>query len=416
MIGTGIFTSLGFQLAGIPSAFGIVLIWVLGGIIALCGALSYAELGAAFPRSGGEYHLLGKTWHPLAGFVAGWLSITVGFAAPVALAAAAFGSYLANSAFGGTPTARVICSGGVLAGVTVMHLINVRVSARFQVASTLLKVGLLGALVIAGLRATTQPVAWLPQPTDVDLLWRPEFAIALFFVSYSYSGWNAAVYIAGEMRNPRRDLPWALIAGTAFVTVIYVLVNISFLKAAPVGELAGRPDVALVAARHIFGESGGAVMGVFIAAGLVSTLSAMTWAGPLVAQTMGEDWPVLRPLARTSRTGIPHVATLVQSAVALVLLHAGGFEEVLTYTQFTLSLSAFLTVAGVFHLRWRRPDIERPFKAWGYPFTPALFLLFTGYTLVRFATDPAQWMKSLLGLATVSLGAVLYFVRPRRNA
>jgi basic amino acid/polyamine antiporter, APA family len=293
----------------------------------------------------------------------------------------------------------------------------VRTSARFQIAATLMKLALLLALIGAGcLAPAVESVHFLPTEADTALLWRGEFVVALLFVSFSYSGWNAAVYIAGEIRNPGRWLPAALLAGTGAVAVIYILVNVAFLRAAPIDELAGQPDVALVAARHLFGARGGEVMGLLIAIGLVSTVSAMTWAGPRVTKTMGEDWGLFRPLSRVTAAGVPALATLCQATVSLALLTFGGFAEVLTYTEFTLSLSTFLTVAGVFWLRWRRPELPRPFKTWGYPVTPALFLLLTGYVLVRFATDPKQWTKSLLGFATVAAGAVLYlFSSPGRR-
>lgn len=415
MIGTGIFTSLGFQVLDIKTGFGIVLIWVVGGVMAFCGALCYAELGASMPRSGGEYHLLGTVWHPLAGFLAGWLSMTVAFAAPVALAASAFGTYLANSIFDGDPMARFACALAVLLAVTFVHLINVRVSGRFQIAATLLKITLLIVLIAAGLAVSpAQPLSFTPAPADDGLLLRGEFIVALFFVSYSYCGWNAAIYVVGDMRNPQRDLPLALLLGTGFVTLLYVLVNVAFLRAAPISDLSGAPDAGLVAARHLFGERSGSLMGVFIAAGLVSTISAMMWAGPRVAKTIGEDWAVFSPLAAVTRHGVPALATLLQTAIALGLLTFGGFADVLTYIEFTLALSTFLTVAGVFWLRWKRPSLPRPFEAWGYPITPAVYLLFTGYVLVRFATDPEQWVKSLLGFATIAAGAVIYVLSPKK--
>jgi len=416
MIGTGVFTSLGFQVMDFPGGFSIALLWVLGGVIALCGAASYAELGAMFPRSGGEYHLLRKAWHPLAGFLAGWLSLTVGFAAPVALACSAFGAYASGAFFGGSESARFACALGVLVATTAAHLASVRVSGRFQLAATAVKLAALAGLVAAGwLAAPVDGASLLPQPGEAARLGQPAFAVALFFVAYSYSGWNAAVYIAGELENPARDLPKALLAGTAMVTVLYVLFNTALLRSTPVELLRGQVDVGLVAARHLFGETGGRAMGGLIAAGLVSAVSAMMWAGPRVAASMGEDWARLAPLARKSAGGVPWVATLWQMALATVFLGAGGFREVLTYTEFTLSLSTFLTVAGLFWLRWRQPGLPRPFRCWGYPFTPLVFLLATGYALVRFATSPDQASKSWLGLATVAAGAIVYlWVRPRR--
>ena len=413
MIGTGVFTSLGFQVVDFPGGFSIGALWALGGIIALCGAVSYAELGAMFPRSGGEYHLLQRTWHPLAGFLAGWLSITVGFAAPVALACSAFGTYLAGAA-GFSATTATTASLALLAATTAVHLASIHVSARFQVAATGLKVAVLAGLAAAGWFAPpTAGFSLLPQTGETAALTSPAFAVALFFVAYSYSGWNAAVYIAGELKDPPRDLPKALIAGTGVVTALYIAFNLALLRSTPASSLRGQLDVGQAAARHLFGEEGGRIMGALIAVGIVSAVSAMMWAGPRVAATMGRDWRQLAPLARTSTTGVPWVATLCQAALAAGFILLGGFKDVLTYTEFTLSLSTFLTVAGVFWLRWKRPDLPRPFRCWGFPFTPVLFLLATGYALVRFATSPDQAAKSWIGFATVAAGALLYrFANP----
>lgn len=411
MIGAGVFTSLGFQVADLRSDLSILLVWGIGGLVALCGAASYAELGAALPRSGGEYHLLGRTWHPLAGFLAGWLSMTVGFAAPVALSCAAFGAYVGEALLGGGRSAQLLCASGLLLALTAVHLIDLRVSSRFQAAATGLKAALILALIGAAaaggdagrLELTVEPREWVSAP----------FAVALFFVSYSYSGWNAAVYVAGEMSNPQRDLPRALLLGTGAVTLLYVLLNAAFLASAPREALSGQIEVGLVAARHLFGEEGGRLVGLLIAAGLVSTVSAMLWAGPRVAQMMGEDWALLRPLSRTTGRGIPWAATLLQAGIALALLWGGGFREVLVYIEFTLLLSTFLTVAGVFWLRWKEPELPRPFRTWGYPFTPLIYLLFTGYALVRVGSSPGQWLQSALGLATVLGGAGLYLLARR---
>lgn len=417
MVGTGVFTSLGFQVIDFPGGFSIALVWLLGGVVALCGAASYAELGALFPRTGGEYHLLGKTWHPLAGFLAGWVSITVGFAAPVALACSAFGAYASGAFFDGSPSARLACALAVLVAATLVHLMSLRVSGRFQLAATGFKLAALLGLALAGWWApAATPISLMPQPGEVARLGDPAFAVALFFVAYSYSGWNAAVYIAGELKDPPRDLPKALLTGTGIVTLLYVLFNTAVLRSAPVDALRGQVDVGLVAGRHLFGESGGRAMGALIAAGLVSAISAMMWAGPRVAATMGQDWPLFAPLARSNAAGVPWVATLFQAALAAGFLVSGGFQSVLTYTEFTLSLSTFLTVSGVFWLRWKAPHWTRPYRCWGYPVTPAIFLLATGYALIRFATHPDQALKSALGLATVATGAVVYCIARHSKA
>ncbi|MFN0128634.1 MAG: APC family permease [Verrucomicrobiales bacterium] len=411
MIGTGVFTSLGFQVIDYPGGFSIAVLWVLGGVVALCGAASYAELGSMFPRSGGEYHLLAKSWHPLAGFLAGWLSMTVGFAAPVALACTAFGEYAGNALSGGGAGARTVGALSLLAVATAVHLASIQASGRIQVVLTSLKLAVLAGLAAAGWASASAPgFSLAPTPGEISRLGHPAFAVSLFFVAYSYSGWNAAIYIVGEIRRPERHLPKALLVGTGLVTLLYVAFNLALLRATPVDQLRGQLDVGLVAARHMFGDFGGRVMGGLIAVGLISAVSAMMWAGPRVAATMGRDWRLFSLLAKTNRSGVPWVATLWQAAIAAGLILAGSFQTILTYTEFTLSLSAFLTVAGVFWLRLKAPDHPRPYRCSGYPVTPALFLLATGYALVRFASHPDQWLKSWIGLATIASGAAVYAV------
>ncbi len=413
MVGTGVFTSLGFQVLGLPAGFPILLLWLVGGVVAFCGALCYAELGAALPRSGGEYHLLGRVWHPLAGFLAGWLSVTVGFAAPVALACAAFGKYLAGSVAG--EISPVVAGLGLLAVATAVQLVSPGVSGRFQAVATTLKVALVLVLIVAGLAAPAAgTVSFFPVAGDGARLLSADFAVSLFFVSYSYSGWNAAVYIAGEMKDAGRVLPRALLLGTAVVAALYVAVNAAFLHSTPVALLAGKPEVGLVAAQQIFGQAGGRTMGLLISAGLVSAVSAMMWAGPRVGMAMGEDVRVLSWLGKKSRAGVPVVAVLVQAVIAAALLVWGTFEKVLVYIEFTLALSAFLTVAGVIRLRRREPALARPFRVPGWPVTPWIFLGFTLYAMIRVAL--ARPLETSLGLATVAVGAVVWWAGRKKAA
>src|SRR5712672_123566 len=220
MVGVGVFTSLGFQVKDIPSGFAILLLWSVGGIVALCGVFSYSELGAMFPRSSGEYNFLGRAFHPAFGFVAGWVSATVGFAAPVALAAMAFGEYGKSVLPGVPPLALAI---GIVWLVSIVQLTGVRHSSTFQLISTILKVALIVAFLIAGfVIGVPQPVSFTPDVSDFTHVTSAPFAIGLVFVMYSFSGWNAATYIIGEMRMPQQNLPRALLTGTLIVLVLYV--------------------------------------------------------------------------------------------------------------------------------------------------------------------------------------------------
>jgi APA family basic amino acid/polyamine antiporter len=416
MIGTGVFTSLGYQVGGLPTGFSIVVLWLVGGITALCGALVYGELAAALPRSGGEYHLLSATLHPSLGFLAGWLSVTVGFAAPVALAAMAFGTYF-HDAWAVLPP--VPLSIALVVVMTLIHLYGTKVGSAFQDASTVLKVALVVVLIVAGMLVQdAQPVSFLPHAGDWRLISSTSFAISLIYVMYAYTGWNATAYIVSEVRNPGRNVPLSVVLGTVIVTALYVLVNAVFMYATPLAELGKAGEqVAYVSAAHIFGHYGGKVMAALIAIGLISSVGAMTWIGPRVSVAMGEDWSLLGFLARRTRGGVPAVAILVQSAIVILLLVTSTFKTVLTYIQFSLTISSSLCVVGIFALRIRRPNLPRPCRCWGYPVTPLIFLAVNLWMIWFILQNEETRNPSLAGFGTMLLGLIIYAVsreKPKR--
>lgn len=408
MVGTGVFTTLGLQVEQLPSPTSLLFIWALGGFLALCGALSYAEVAAALPRSGGECWLLASIYHPAVGCMAGWVSMTVGFAAPLALTAMAFAAHLRVVFPGLNESATAAC---LLAGVTLIHSRSLKAGGLFQNSFTLLKVVLLLSLIVAGFFTSrvTSFTAGL-RPASGGSFFSSPFAICLVYVMYAYSGWNAAAYVTGEIHKPGRNLPRALVLGTVLVTVLFVGANAVFLRSSSLAALSGRLDVAPIACSAIFGEAGGKLVSALIALGLVSCASAMTWAGPRVTQSMGEQFPVLGFFA-AGRSEIPSRALWLQLALAMGLLWTRSFELVLLYTQFTLCFCSFLTVAGVFVLRWRRPGLERPYRTWGHPVTPLLFLAGNGLVLVHLAV--AKPLEALVGLATMGSGLLVYFKHRR---
>jgi basic amino acid/polyamine antiporter, APA family len=411
MVGVGVFTSLGFQVKDIPSGFSILLLWTVGGLVALCGVFSYGELGAMFPRSSGEYNFLSRAYHPAFGFLAGWVSATVGFAAPVALAAMAFGEY-GKSVFPGAPPLALAI--GVVWLVSLVQLTGVRHSGTFQLAATLLKVILIAAFLVAGFAVgTPQPVSFAPEASDLAHIVSAPFAISLVFVMYSFSGWNAATYIIGEMRLPERNVPRAMLAGTLVVLVLYVALNAVFLHTAPIDKLAGQLDVARISGSYIFGDLGGRIVGAMICIGLISSISAMMWIGPRVMMTMGEDIPSLRIFARRSTRGAPAYAILFQLAVASLLLFTRSFEAVLDFIQFALLFCSFFTVLGVIKLRITHPDQPRPYRAWGYPLSPLVFLLVTGFMMYYLLTE--RPLQSLLGILIMISGLLIYAIFRKRT-
>jgi APA family basic amino acid/polyamine antiporter len=357
------------------------------------------------PRSSGEYNLLRQIYHPAFGFVAGWVSATVGFAAPVALAAMAFGSYFKAVLPGASP---LVLGLGVIWLVALVQLCGLRAGGAFHNFWTVLKLLLIVIFIAVGfILGGQQSISFTPATGDFAAVASAPFAISLVFVMYSYSGWNAATYIAGELRDPARNLPRALLAGTAVVVVLYVLLNAVFLVTAPIQELAGQIDVAVVSGKHIFGPLGGRVVGALISLGLISSISAMTWIGPRVTMTMGEDIPTLRIFARRSRLGVPAVAIVFQLLVSNILLLTQSFEAVLDFIQFSLTFCSFFTVLGVIKMRITDPEAPRPYRAWGYPFTPVIFLIMTAFVMYYLLVN--RPVQSLGSLVMMLAGLALYY-------
>jgi APA family basic amino acid/polyamine antiporter len=404
MIGVGVFTSVGFQLPGLPSAMPILTLWALGGLLSLCGALCYAEIVAMSPRSGGEYHLLREAYHPIAGFLAGWISLVAGFAAPIALAASAFAKYA--QAFGVNAESHVLAAALVIA-VAAVNLTDDKILGRFLSGFTIVKVLLILAF-IAGAIFLPGGVhnSLAPHTGDGALFVSPAFAISLVYVMYAYEGWNGAAYVAGEVEDPRKNMPRALVIGTVIVTLLYVAVHAVFLWRAPWAAMEGKPEAALIAAQSIFGETGGKFMGFLIAFGLISTVASMICAGSRVNERMGEDVPFLKLLAYQNKAGTPVVAVLLVTAMSLVMLFTKTFEEVLRYVECLLLLSSCLAVLSVIWLRIRKPDAPRPFRVPLFPITPLLFASMTGYMMWFMGH---QHLNELVyGLVTLGAGLVVY--------
>lgn len=414
MIGTGVFTSLGFQLADIQSGFPLLALWAVGGLIALSGAMTYAELGAAMPRSGGEYNFLTRIYHPSVGFVSGWVSATVGFAGPTALAAMTFAAY-AMASLGDEPSSLLLKSiaTGLVVVLTLVHASSRRNSGGLQLLFTALKVGVIVVFCLAALMMveTPQPVDFAFRPEDVSVIGSSAFAVSLIYVSYAYTGWNAATYLSGELENPQRSLPWILISGTLIVTALYVALHYVFLRVAPIEAMVGQVEIGYIAADAAFGGAGGKFAGLVLSLLLISTVSAMTLAAPRVLQVIGEDFPQLRMLARTNADGIPTNAILMQSSLAIVLIMTSSFESVLVFSGFILALNSLVTVLGIYVLRWRQPALPRPYRTAGYPLTPLIYLVLTVWTLLFVVL--AKPAEAIAGLGVIALGFVVYLLFPR---
>jgi APA family basic amino acid/polyamine antiporter len=427
MVGTGVFTSLGFQVGTdasgrpvISSGLALLLLWILGGAIALFGALTYSEAGVLFPRCGGEYHYLTKMYHPAAGFLSGWISFLVGFAAPVAASSIALGNYLRSALAlpermaGGLSFVRVssLIAIAVILLVTAIHATDKMFGAKFQNVITFFKVivifGMGGLGLILGKSAHLSFA--LTRAAGHDIL-SPAFAVSMFFVTFSYSGWNAAAYVAGEIDKPSRNLPISLITGTLFVIAMYVLLNFIFLYTVPLPEIAGKLEVGFLFATRVFGTKGGQLMAGLISFLLLSSISAMVIAGPRISRVIGEDYYLFRGLGKSNRKDIPVTAIATQGVLSVIYILTATFEQVIVFVGFTLNLFTFMTVLGVMIMRKKRPDLPRPYRTLGYPVVPLLFLAIhiwiLGYGLLY------RPVESLAGIGITAAGLIVYAIEKK---
>lgn len=411
MIGTGVFTSLGFQVMGIQSGFSIIMLWVVGGVLALCGALTYGEIGSAFPESGGEYNYLSKLYHPAVGFLSGWVSVTVGFAAPIAAASVALAKYVVTVYPSVHPT---MLSISIVVLITGVHSINLKSGSLFQRIFTGIKITCILLFIAFGLFHTpSHTISFVLNASAIKDIFSSAFAGSLIYVTYSYSGWNAAAYISGEIKDAKKNLPKALFIGTLLVMFIYTILNFVFLQTVPISELKGVVEVGYLSASKIFGAQIGQFASLVIAVLLISTISAMILAGPRVMQSMGNNISGLKFFARANMNNVPYVAIIFQSIIALVLVLTSSFESLITYVSFTLNLFTLLTVFGIFILRYKHKQVKTSYKTPLYPLTPVLFLIILLWIIINIIKERPT--ESLYGFITVAAGLIIYFVTNRKE-
>jgi APA family basic amino acid/polyamine antiporter len=430
MIGTGVFTSIGFQLLpfpdGIPDPFAILSVWLLGGLIALCGAVAYAEIATSLKESGGEYLFLSKIYHPALGFTSGWISLFAGFGAPIAVAAIAIGKYSAPIL--GVDTEAVTTIGGwefhhfkivsilAILFVSAVHLIGVRVGGVTQNILTAIKLLLIVFFCVLPFFISgyeTSGVSFAPSDNTWDYIFSLPFAGALVWVMYAYSGWNASAYIAGNMENPKKNLPLSLLVGTVTVMICYVLLNAVFLYTTPADKMIGQLEIGNVVSEHVMGASWGIVFSGIFSLALLSTMSAMVIAGPRVTERMGNDYSFFSWLTRKGKGGTPVFAILLQACFSILVVMISSFEAMIAYIGITLLIFSMLTVIGVFILRYRHPEMERPVKAWGYPITPAIFVIATCWMIIYFAKDDPY--KLVYSLLTIVSGLLIFFLIQKKK-
>jgi len=417
MVGAGIFTTSGLLMKDLHHA-GIMLgLWVVGGLIALCGALSYGELGAAIPHAGGEYAFLSRLFHPVLGFLAGWVSFFVGFSAPIAASAIGFTEYLTRAfpgllhlgIFAGASEAAImkkIYAVLAIALFTFLHTRGLELGARVQNLLTGLKVLLIVALVAAGFAVGKGSLAHLTSSGafDFDFAGWKTMGLALMWIMFAYSGWNASAYVGSEVKDPSRNLPRSLLLGTGAVIILYVALNLFYIYAVPPAGMEGVISIGGLAAGNLFGKSAEAILSVLISFALFSSLSAFIILGPRVYYSMARDGVFFKSLAKVNpRFGVPSRSIVLQGIIAAVMVLFGTFDQLLTYMGFSLGVFPILAVAGVFKLRRSgRSVIKLP----GYPVVPTIYIL-AGVTILvlSFLQRPVE---SSIAIATVLIGIPIY--------
>ncbi len=406
MIGTGVYTSLGLQAAGINSVLALLFIWITGGLVALCGALTYGELAARIPRSGGEYAFLSELFHPSFGFLSGFISITIGFAAPMAICAIALGTYASNF-LALSPFTIAIATILIL---TVLNSSSFRLGANFNFIATSINVLLIIAFCVFGLfKGHYTGFQFTAHAGDFKQIISPAFAVSLVYVSFAYSGWNSAAYITHQIKDPVKNLPLILITGTLIVMTLYTLLNFIFLYTVPIPELSGKIDVAFLAAQNIFGETGGKLVAILISIGLIASINSLLILGPRVSQAIAYDYKAIHGFGYENRHGAPIYATLFLSLVSLTLIWTSTFEQIMTIIGFTLSIFTIASVSGIFIIRYRlKKNGENIYHTFGYPFIPIFFILVEGCMMIYVLFQkPTQ---SLTGIAITLTGFIFYFI------
>lgn len=414
MVGTGIFTTTGVLLSSLRSPPLVLAVWAIAGVLALCGAAVYAELGAMMPRAGGEYVYVSRAFGPAAGFLSGWIALFVGFAAPTAAGALAFGGYLHAVVPAAAPKVAALM---LLVVLTAVHMLHVRFGAGLQTILAGLVVALLIAFVAAAFASGRGDWSHLASSAAGDArasvtpATAGSVAVGLVYVSYAYSGWNGAGYLTGELRDPGRSLPRALALGTGLVTALYLALNVVLLWSAPVTALAGQVEVAHVSALALFGTRGATLLSALVAVALAGFVSAMLLSGPRVTFAMAQDGRFFALFGRTNTRGAPSWAVLLQGALAIAAAATAAFDPILLYVGFTLTLNTSATVLAAFLLRRREPDADRPHRAIGWPVTGVLFLALTGFMIVLSIRE--RPVESAAGVGTLLAGAAAYRLRRR---
>ena len=424
MIGAGIFTTSGLLMAGLNNPLLMLALWVIGGIIALCGALSYGELGAAMPGAGGEYLFLTKLYHPIFGFLSGWVSFMVGFSAPIAASAMGFSEYFCRAlpvipgwfeSFGIMDPAatKTFLSISVILIFTFIHYRGIKSGALVQNILTILKVALIVFLLLAGFLSGNGDIGNFSSGGGVSsgfAGWKT-IGLSLMWIMFAYSGWNASTYLGAEIKNPSKILPRSLILGTGIVIFLYLGINVLYIYGINPQEMKGVISVGGLVMGKLFGQSADTLFSLLIAFALFSSLSAFIIIGPRVYYSMAKDGLFFKSVAKIHpKFQVPSNSIILQCLIAIILALSGTFEQVLTYMGFALGIFPILTVMGVIKLRKDNPAAIRMA---GYPYTQILYVT-TGVLILvlSFLERPAE---SSIALLVVAAGVPAYYIFKKRG-
>jgi len=411
MIGAGIFTTSGLLLAQLHDPLLLLLLWVIGGAIALSGALSYGELGAKFPNSGGDYAFLTRLFSPLSGFLSGWVSFLVGFSAPVAASSLAFSEYLVRT----LPedilppqlelTKKIIAVGIILV-FTLIHYFGLNAGSKVQNVLTSVKIGLIVILLITGFVFGEGSFEHFQIQKDFAFSGAnlKTMGLALMWILFAYTGWNASTYIGSEVQNPVKNIPRSLIVGTFTVTIIYLLLNTLYVYAVPPDEMMGVISIGGLTANNLFNRSLDQVFSLFIALILLSAISVLIMIGPRVYYAMAQSGHFFGLAKKINRSKVPGISILMQSGLAIIYVVSGTFEQIITFLSFSLGIFPILAVIGVFKLRIKQQTV---LKVPGYPVLPAFFILSSLMVLIlAFLERPVE---SSIAIGVILVGIPTYY-------
>lgn len=425
IIGIGIFVTTGEIAQSLPSPGAILLIWLLGGLLALAGALSFAELAASLPYSGGDYIYLKEAYGPLVGFLSGWSSFLVTFSGSIALLAVVFTAFLAFffsflsqehvlfslSVFGFPLQVSFahLFSILVVVALSAIHYLGVGMGALVQNILTLLKIGALVGIIVLGVTAGKGSVSHFSPFWDLELRNHLTlFGFAFIPVIFTYAGWNAVTYMAGEVKEPEKNLPRALLWATLLVILLYLAINAVYFYAVPVEKMRGAIRVSELATTALFGYQTSAWITAIITVSILGALNVTVMIGPRIYFAMAQDGLFFENLTRVHpRFHTPANAVVVQALWSCLLILTGTFDFLLNYVSVIIAIFSALSVGAVLVLRRKRPELKRPYKIWGYPAVPLLFIIVNlGIALATLREKP--W-DALRGLVIVALGIPAYY-------